>query len=129
MSATTAACSARPRRAPTPMSPRSRVLDALPGSSVRPGRDLRHPENPTLPAPLSRDHEASVMIAAIMDVQLHDQSDLDGVFPSWSGAVPPGDLASVRPRCPAGAHPSRPLCSYYVYASPGQDQRLRDRPP
>jgi len=36
------------------------------------------------------------MIVAIMDVQPHDQI-LVGVLPLWSRAVPPGDLASVRP--------------------------------
>jgi len=56
--------------------------------------------------------------------------DLYGVLPVWSASVPPGDLAAVRPRLPAVAHPSRPpLCSYYVYASPGQDRCLRDIPP
>jgi len=29
------------------------------------------------------------------------------VRPSWSGAVPPGDLAAVRPNAPPGAHRSR----------------------
>src|SRR5262249_42870321 len=42
-----------------------------------------------------------------------------GVLASWSGAVPPGDLAAVRPHRPAGAQPAAPpFGSYYVYASP-----------
>ena len=40
------------------------------------------------------------MIAPIMDVQPHDQWDLDGVLPWWLAAVPPGDLASAAPRHP-----------------------------
>jgi hypothetical protein len=36
------------------------------------------------------------MIAPIMGVQPHDRF-FDGVRPSGSGAVPPGDLAAVRP--------------------------------
>ena len=46
------------------------------------------------------------MIALIMDVEPHNQP-FDGVLPSWSGAVPPGDLAPVRPCVPAGAQPTR----------------------
>jgi len=36
------------------------------------------------------------MIVEILAVQPHDQF-LGGVRASWSGAVPPGDLAAVRP--------------------------------
>jgi len=37
------------------------------------------------------------MIAAIMGVQPHDRLLSHGVLALWSGAVPPGDLAAVRP--------------------------------
>src|SRR5215831_21329582 len=67
-----------------------------------------------------RDHGPIVMIAQIMAVQPHDRF-LDGVPPSGSGAVPPGDLGAVRPHAPAGA-------SWLVLPIriAGQDLRFRD---
>jgi len=79
VSATTAPFSARPRRPPPDVAaiarPRCLARVKSPADQGRAPPGKPHSSGPSGVTPLRRDHEAIVMIAAIMDVQPHDRRE------------------------------------------------------